>query len=45
MDFVRRLARGRSEATPARAMTAVFVVVAVAVGVVLAVALLIYFLA
>jgi hypothetical protein len=45
MEFVRRLARGRSEATPARAMTAVFVVVAVVVGAVLAVALLIYFLA
>ena len=44
MEFVRKLARGRSEATPARALGGVFVVVAVVVGVVLAAALLVYLL-
>jgi hypothetical protein len=44
MEFMRKLARGRSEATPARAMGAVFVVVFSVVAVVVAVALLVYFL-
>ena len=43
MEFVRRMARGRSDA-PARALTAVFVVVLVAVAFVNAVAILIYLL-
>jgi hypothetical protein len=44
MEFMRKLARGRSEATPARAMSAVFVVVFAAVAVVVAAAFLVYFL-
>jgi len=44
MDFVRKLARGRSDATPARALSAVFVVVFAVVAVVTAVAILIYLL-
>ena len=44
MEFMRRLARGRSEATPARAMGAVFVVVFAAVAVVTAAAILVYLL-
>ena len=43
MEFVRRMARGRSDA-PARALTAVVVVVFVAVALVTGVALLIYLL-
>lgn len=44
MEFMRKMARGRSEATPARAMGAVFVVVFAAVAVVVAAAFLVYFL-
>jgi len=44
MEFMRKLARGRSEATPARAMSAVFVGVFAAVAVVVAAAFLVYFL-
>ena len=43
MEFVRRMARGRSDA-PARALTVVFVVVFLAVAVVTAAAILIYLL-
>ena len=43
-DFVRRMARGKSDATPARALSAVFVVVFAVVAVVLAAAFLVYLL-
>ena len=45
MDFLRKLARGRDEATPARALGAVFTVVLAAVVVVGTTAILIYLLA
>jgi len=44
MAFLRKLARGRSDATPARALAAVFTVVLAAVALVGTAALLIYFL-
>jgi hypothetical protein len=44
MDFGRKMARGQSEATPARALGAVFVVVFAVVAVVVGAALLIYLL-
>ncbi|MBD0338605.1 MAG: hypothetical protein ICV67_04865 [Thermoleophilia bacterium] len=43
MAILRRLARGRDEATPARALGAVFTVVLAAVALVGTTALLIYF--
>ena len=45
MVFLRKLARGRSDATPARALGAVLTVVLAAVAVVGTAALLIYLLA
>lgn len=45
MAFLRKLARGRDEATPARALGAVFTVVLAAVALVCTTALLVYFLA
>jgi hypothetical protein len=44
MAFLRRLARGRDDATPARALGAVFSVVLAAVALVGTTAILIYFL-
>jgi hypothetical protein len=45
MEVLRKLARGRSEATPARALGAVFTVVLAAVALVATAAILIYLLA
>jgi hypothetical protein len=45
MEFLRRLARGRSEETPVRALGAVFVVVFTVVALVVTAAILIYLLA